>query len=366
LPLVQLIFLCVKTSIFSLWLGFFIYVLIKSSAFHTLTSQQVRSTSSVVLICMLFGVLLFTFILLAENVRKFGRVEVRLTKLELQSGHSLGLVRFRRKRLFKSLERLAVIGTGENDGPASLMAYFSDQKPLIVAKIFPRPMLDRLASDIVRAAARLGSGHKVSLDHADSSAASSFITPTGPGPATRTLYDLEILRTEDRLMIRGRRLAVVLSLIGVLVCGSFSLSLAYKNIVGSDGFPPLWDRPPGGDRNVAIVFIVIALLFFFVTPVALFVMYLRRHFRPWIFDRQSGKLIHGNRSWPLANLTTVLVDVRPSTGKAGVVLHLGEARTLGIAWFHGGGKGPPLSSRIPIAEDLAKTIGEFIRVPVSK
>jgi hypothetical protein len=129
---------------------------------------------------------------------------------------------------------------------------------------------------------------------------------------------------------------------------------------------------------VAIVFIVIALLFFFVTPVALFVMYLRRHLRPWIFDRPSGKLIHGNRSWPLADLTTVVVDVRPqpfsaksksgtpSSGKASVVLHLGEASKVEIAWFHGGGKGPHLSSRIPIAEDLAKTISDFIRVPVSK
>jgi hypothetical protein len=99
----------------------------------------------------------------------FGRVEVRLTKLGLQIGHSLGPVHLRRKRLFKSLERLAIIGTADSDGLATLMAYFSDQKPLMLARMFPRPMLDRVASDMVRAAARLGSGRKVSLHRADPS-----------------------------------------------------------------------------------------------------------------------------------------------------------------------------------------------------
>ncbi len=126
-------------------------------------------------------VLLLSYLVLASHVRRLGRAEVRLSKTGLESWESLWPVRFRRTRNLKSLLRLAVDASSATPSskqpdaqterrsdvePAVLLAHFSDQNPLVLARMYPRSMLESLAKDLTSAAARLGSGQKVRFESA--------------------------------------------------------------------------------------------------------------------------------------------------------------------------------------------------------
>jgi hypothetical protein len=184
----------------------------------------------------------------------------------------------------------------------------------------------------------------------------------------RTLADLEISQTDDELVIRGRRMAVVVSLCFALGFVALALAIAYQNVVGTADVPPLRNRP---DQVPTVVFIAFVLFAFGLTPIVIFGAFLRKRHRPWVFHRALGELTRGDQHWPLAGLVEVAVDVkrgrtRYSKQSAGVVLHFRATEILELARYHAGGspKGYRLENRIAVAESLANIIGEFLELPV--
>jgi hypothetical protein len=237
---IQLFFACLQTLAPLFPAGFITVVIFWQgrSGPHGPGHTQVSGAWVVILCLWAFGLLLSCFAL-ALHVRRLGRTEVRLSKGGLESRESLGPVRFRRTRNLQSLLRLDVdapsktasktpadlqTATGAEDEPASLLAHFSDQKPLILARLFPRPMLERLAKDVVRASARFGSGQKVLFDSppppvvAPTQAAVIKPLVVTPAPRGSKMDASEIARGGVRITIR-RNLPVAVA------CGVF-LSLA--------------------------------------------------------------------------------------------------------------------------------------------
>src|SRR5690242_5589601 len=172
----------------------------------------------------------------------------------------------------------------------------------------------------------------------------------------RTLSDLEISQTVDELVIRARRMSVVVSMIAVFLLVPFSLFIAHQNIVGTADVPPIWDRPTE-DRVFVLSAILILVLPWAIGPIAIWLMYLRKRRRAWVFSRTRGRLTRSDQSWPLAGLTAVAVDVRRptlTTPSARVMLHWGDADSLEIARYYGSGgpKGFSLESRFDVAIQL--------------
>src|ERR1700722_1492013 len=115
----------------------------------------------------------------------------------------------------------------------------------------------------------------------------------------RTLSDLEISQSGDELVIRGRRMAVVVSVIGVFLLVSFSLVIAFKNIFGTAQQAAIWDRP-AGDRIFVLVFILGMVLPFAVFPIVMFIVHLRKRRRAWVFSRQRRQLTRLHQCWSLS------------------------------------------------------------------
>jgi hypothetical protein len=184
----------------------------------------------------------------------------------------------------------------------------------------------------------------------------------------RTLADLEITQTDDVIVIRGRRMAVVVSLCFALGFVALSLAIAYQNIVGTGDVPPLRNRP---DQVPIVVFITFVVFAFGLAPIVIFVAFLRKRHRPWVFHRALGELTRGDQRWALADLVEVAVDVKRGRTRygeqtAGVVLRFRGTNSLELARYYASGspKGYSLQSRIAVAESLARTIGEFLELPV--
>jgi hypothetical protein len=184
----------------------------------------------------------------------------------------------------------------------------------------------------------------------------------------RTLADLEISQTGDQLVIRGRRMAVVVSFCFAIAFVALAVGIAYQNTVGTADVPALRNR---ADQAAALVLIAFVLFAFGLTPIVIFIAFLRKRRRRWVFDRALGQLTRGDRHWSLADLTEVAVDVkrgRTSYHKqsAAVVLHFRDSQTLQLARYDasGGPKGYSLENRIDAAESLAHVIGEFLALPV--
>jgi hypothetical protein len=191
---------------------------------------------------------------------------------------------------------------------------------------------------------------------------------------TRTIIsELEISQTTDELVIRGRRMAVVVSLLFALVLVPCSIAIAYQNVAGTGDVPALRNRSTN-DRIVVVLILMVIVLAFTITPIALFLLYLRKRQRSWVFNRQRRQLSRGDQTWPLADLAEVAVDVRRrgranfGSESAGVVLHFRDTQTLELTRYHasGGPKGYSLENRIAVAESLADMIAEFLQVPVRR
>jgi hypothetical protein len=192
---------------------------------------------------------------------------------------------------------------------------------------------------------------------------------TAPGMTNRrTLADLEISQTGDQLVIRGRRMAVVVSFCFAVGLVAFACAIAYQNVVGNADVPPLRDR---GDWVAILVLIAFVLFAFGLTPIVIFIAFLRKRRRRWVFDRALGQLTRGDRHWPLGDLTEVAVEAKRGRTRyhkqsAAVVLHFRDSQTLQLARYDasGGPKGYSLENRIDVAESLANVIGEFLALRV--
>ena len=182
--------------------------------------------------------------------------------------------------------------------------------------------------------------------------------------------ELEISRTGDELVIRGRRKHLITGVVLVCLLVPFSLAIAVQNIIGSSQSPAIWARPVG-DGIACAVFVSVDLLGFCVVPIWGLV-YARKRRRPWVFDLRSGELARCDQRWPLAGFTAVVVNVhhreRFFRGEwADVVLHSGEDRTLRVERFHVGPRGGlferSLEQVTDTATDLATVIGMFLQLP---
>jgi len=145
----------------------------------------------------------------------------------------------------------------------------------------------------------------------------------------------------------------------------FSLAMAYQNIVGTSGLPPIWARPTG-DKIAILLLILFLVLPWAFGPVLLSIWYLQKRRRCWLFDRPRGQLTRGDQRWPLADVADVAIDVQRSNwkyGRAGVVLNFRDKNQLEIARFHAG-KNVSLESRIALAEELAGIVAEFLQLPL--
>jgi hypothetical protein len=184
----------------------------------------------------------------------------------------------------------------------------------------------------------------------------------------RTLADLEITQSDDKIVIRGRRMAVVVSLCFALGFVALALAIAYQNVVGTADVPPLRNRP---DQVPTVVFIAFVLFAFGLTPIVIFIAFLRKRRRRWVIDRALGQLTRGDRHGPLGDLTEVAVEAKRGRTRyhkqsAAVVLHFRDSQTLQLARYDasGGPKGYSLENRIDVAESLANVIGEFLALRV--
>jgi hypothetical protein len=193
---------------------------------------------------------------------------------------------------------------------------------------------------------------------------------------TRFISGFEVLQTPNELVIRGPRPGVGIWIIFCMFDGLF-LSLVYQNIMGTDQIPPVWTRSGEEQMFVATALLVSGLLLA-VLPVVVLVLAIRKRRRRWIFDCRRGELARPGQRWPLTDLREVEVEVVRglwSSGRAAVVLHLGDAavdagtdaaqstaRRVELTRYYTG-KGTGLEDCIGMATDLAEVVASFLKLP---
>lgn len=317
-PLIHLIFNC-----FQAICGIFPACFISCMSFWEANSvTQSSGFWEVIILLWVFGLIL-SYVAFAVQLGSLGRAHVRLSRAGLESGESLGPVRFWRSRSWKSLLRIAIdvpsaaqreqqgdVKTRADaaDEPASLLAHFSDKKPLTLVRLYPQSMLVRLAKDVARASARFGSGQKVLFDSppllvADPPRRAAVVKPlvVTPAPRGSKLFASKIAAGGVRITI-GKNLPVAV-LCGILL--TLALAALLSDITGHTA----WLRLTGvvDQRTLAIQVIIISTIASALFPFALVYALttrifeadraglsrttevpLGRHSKRWNFDEIAG------------------------------------------------------------------------------
>ncbi len=205
---------------------------------HAPTGNAAENVGGYVVAGLFFGV----FALLGGasgflmTFNTFGRTELRFDDSRIAVSHRLGPIRFSSTRNLKSLLRLSVEipvvtpstkekkvkpGTDPDTEPMSLFAYFSDQDRIVVAKLFRRSMLERLAREVIHLSPRFGIGRDVFLGDPPVRATAALRAAPGrpvikplvvaPAPKGSRLVASEASGGAVRIVIRRNFLVAIIS-----------------------------------------------------------------------------------------------------------------------------------------------------------
>ena len=188
-----------------------------------------------------------------------------------------------------------------------------------------------------------------------------------------TLYvrAFEIVADGDRLLLRGRKTHVIVSLVAAPLLGLLCVGIAYANFVDptAHGLQTFHDRPP--EEKVATICIAgFMTALFGVVPWLCVITFVNRWLRPWMFDRRSWTIVHRRQCWPLDAVVSVRVakgkTLNSATADVELILRDGSVVLVHRTVSGSGRAGTPLYVAVEQAIAIAAPIAEFLGLPLDR